>query len=342
MKQLFFISVMSLLCIHAYAQDDMYFASSKTLKNAKKDNTVVPRSVLEDINNDGTVTQRTTAYNGEYNEPATYYSGSLRSVDEYNRRGRYAQPASADSLAGDSVVISMEDYQQMKRMQKFDGYHNVTIVVDDPWYIDPWYSNWRWHHGWYGAWSYSYYNDPWYWYSDPWYWHSGWYGGWHSGWYGWYSSPFYYSRPYYYTGYNHWHGRPYYAGHYSRPGGVTYNHNGRPVGTMRSRGVTSRNGNTIDRRSTGVTSRSGNSVSRSTNVERNTTTSSHNNSFDRSSSTTSRSSSFDRGTSSSSSSRSTGGGFSGGGSRGGGFSGGHGGSGFGGGSRGGGGFGGRR
>jgi hypothetical protein len=118
----------------------------------------------------------------------TYYAGSNRSVDEYNRRfkSQVEQIDSVDSLR--------EDFQLTKRMTRFDeyqldsaywaGYKNGRETWwgwHSPWY----YSRWGWYDPWYDPWRYPWY-DPWY---DPWYytsWRWGWYDPWYyGGYWGW-------------------------------------------------------------------------------------------------------------------------------------------------------------
>ena len=118
----------------------------------------------------------------------TYYAGSNRSVDEYNRRfkSQVEQIDSVDSLR--------EDFQLTKRMTRFDeyqldsaywaGYKNGRETWwgwHSPWY----YSRWGWYDPWYDPWRYPWY-DPWY---DPWYytsWRWGWYDPWYyRGYWGW-------------------------------------------------------------------------------------------------------------------------------------------------------------
>lgn len=182
MKTLVLASLAALaLPMASQAQDDLYFVPSK--KN-------VPRSVAD------------------YGMPRdTYYSGSRRSVDDYNRHrphvrshvetidsagnrvttygasdvidfdgamGVYPDSAAIDTAF--SVSPQGDDYECTRRMSRFDDY---------AWrdgYRDGYYAgrsqSWRWNDPWY--WDYPYYYNSWYW-NDPWYW-GGWYG--HHHWYG--------------------------------------------------------------------------------------------------------------------------------------------------------------
>lgn len=189
MKRLIVLSVIAAfmpLCIQA--QDDMYFVPTKELAAQTAREYGMPRN--------------------------TYYIGSTRSVDEYNRRGSYVEEL--DSLGNDTInfdaVVGVypdstfleepTDYRYTRRMNRFDGYEPSSVywagfyagrnsLWHSPWYYDSWYSpwyytSWRYNYGYYGY--YGWY-DPWY---DPWYYGYGWYspwrysyyGGWYGGWYG--------------------------------------------------------------------------------------------------------------------------------------------------------------
>ena len=150
-----------------------------------------------------------------YGMPAdTYYSGSNRSVDEYNRCS-WSSVTPIDSLGNDIIDFSAEqgvypadtltalagEYPLTKRMSRFDDYtpgeaywqgyrdgrwsspwYYVYVDWYDPWYYSPWYYT-----------SWSYWPSSWYytgWYHHP--WHYGW-GG-YRGWY---------YRPYRYVAYHH-------------------------------------------------------------------------------------------------------------------------------------------
>lgn len=177
MKRIVLLSVFALALSHAaFAQDDMYFVPTKANVEKSARDYGMPRD--------------------------TYYCGSHRSVDEYNRHGSYVQEIDSagndiidfdyvagiypDTLSGggdDTAVTGGGDYEYTRRMSRFDdyawnnsywaGYYDGRSAS---WYY-PWYSS---------AW---YYYDPWYcgWY-DPWYYgHYGWYGywgGWHGSWWG--------------------------------------------------------------------------------------------------------------------------------------------------------------
>ena len=133
----------------------------------------------------------------------TYYSGSDRSVDEYNRMAASTVTA-VDSAGNDIIDFSAvrgvypdsayayegDDYKYTRQMTRYEGYTPSEAYWEgyrDGQWASPWY--YTSYHGWY---------DPWY---DPWYYgRYGWVGyyrpaSWY-GYYGWY-------RPYYhYTWYS--------------------------------------------------------------------------------------------------------------------------------------------
>lgn len=191
------------------AQDDVYFVPSKKAVEREAASYGVPRH--------------------------TYYAGSNRDVDEYNRRGgSYYQVLSNDTTGNDTIsfdgqrgvypdsVDGGQDYALTRRMARYDGY--APDIAYEEGYRDGWHNSWAWHSPWYYSsyypWydSYWYWNDPWYygrygrfgWYSsywyDPWYYDYGWYG-----YYGW-------RRPYYYSYYT-----PRYYGGVSYTTGRTFN-----------------------------------------------------------------------------------------------------------------------
>ena len=152
-----------------------------------------------------------------YGQPReTIYSGSNRSVDEYNRRVSTYEPidsASSDIIDFDGTLgvypDSLEDFKLTKKMERFDDYSlseneaywsgyqqaRSDLLWHSPWYYrtygwyDPWY---------YTSWRYGLY-DPWY-YGPGWYYGS-WYGGWWDPWYDSLYYGYYWGYPYY--GYNY-------------------------------------------------------------------------------------------------------------------------------------------
>jgi hypothetical protein len=185
------------------AQDDMYFTPRKKAQGA----TAVTSQVVDD---DAPYRYRIPA--DATDEEYVDYGNSDRDVDEYNRRGSSAGDYSQRPVYDDSVTISRqeyEDYAYSRQMERFDDYNGrFTLIVNDPWYYDSWYSpyydSYYWGTSWYYPWYSSY---SWY---DPWYRSSYW--GWGYGWH----RPYYsYYRPYYY--------RPYYGRTSYRRGGYITN-----------------------------------------------------------------------------------------------------------------------
>lgn len=177
-----------------------------------------------------------------------YYSGSNRSVDDYNRRAQFSYPV--DSTGNDIIDFSAvrgvypdsaysqpvenDDYALTRRMSRFDDYTPSEAYWDG-------YRAGRWSSPWYNTW-YSWY-DPWY-YDSWWYWNDPFY---YSSWYGW-RYPYYYSTwysPRYYGGYR------YYGGGYVSRGG-----SGRLTSNMRY--YDRRNYSTDGARRDGTGVRSGN------------------------------------------------------------------------------------
>ena len=244
MKKLFLLSVMlGAVTLSAVAQDDdMYFVPTK--KNVAREK-------------------------ASYGIPAdTYYSGSSRSVDEYNRRwtSQYeVLPADTGDIISFAAVEgvypdSLGDFALTQRMQRFDGYEPSTAYWEG--YSQGRADSWGWHSPWYYSSFYPWYDSYWYW--DPWYWDYGYYGGWYGGWH----SPWYYGyyRPWYYSGYWGWGGGGgYYAHHYS-PG--TQNHGrmtgGQPAGFGNGRSHTFSSGTFGSSRTVGGFGGSRSSATRST------------------------------------------------------------------------------
>ena len=130
--------------------------------------------------------------NDHYGLPReTYYSGSNRSVDDYNRRMSTYVPI--DSALSDTIAFSgelgvypdsLDDYQLTRKMERFDDYSLSDNEAYWAGYHDGRY-DWMWHSPWY----YRTYGLGWYSWYDPWY-YSGWYGfydplyytSWHFGW----------------------------------------------------------------------------------------------------------------------------------------------------------------
>jgi hypothetical protein len=193
MKKLLLISLFAgVLPLSMTAQDDdLYFVPKKKSVEMVTDHYGMPKGV--------------------------YYSGSNRSIDDYNRRTiSHYEPIGADSIMNDTISfiaekgvypdsIASEDFTYTKKLSRFDDYDMTDNAAFWAGYEAGRY-DWGWHSPWYYSrfgW-YDYWYDPWYysWY-DPYYY--GWYGGWYRGWYGSWYSPWYYSwygHPWYYSSYN--------------------------------------------------------------------------------------------------------------------------------------------
>jgi hypothetical protein len=205
---------------------------------------ILPLSMMAQDDDMYFVSKKKTASTSS-KEP-TYYVGSDRNVDEYNRRGglRSSYKKIGTDAAGNDIIefdskpglypdtsyvdtlflsskkkyIDENDYKYSRYMSRWDGYYG--------WY-DPWY---------YGHWGYGpYWRSRYYWY-DPWYssyygWYSsyyGWYDPWYYNYWGWYD-PWYYSYwGWYYPGYSSywWPGGYAYHTDYGYPGGGGSSHRG--------------------------------------------------------------------------------------------------------------------
>ena len=165
----------------------------------------------------------------------TFYSGSDRSVDEYNRRVRSTyEILPTDTTASDIIdydgkpgvypdsTMMTEDFALTREMSRWDGYEPEETYMEG--YRDGRRDSWAWHSPWFYSSYYPWYDSYWYW-NDPWY-----YGryGWYSGWYGWYDPWYYdyYYNPWYYGHYG------WYGGYYPYYGGTSIVYNG-PAGTER-------------------------------------------------------------------------------------------------------------
>lgn len=206
MKKLLLISVLlGLLPLSMAAQvDDLYFVPKK--KSATK------------------VTDR------ENQSRDVYYSGSNRSIDEYNRRVGHFDLIAQDSTLNDTINFSAErgvfpdststeDFELTRQMSRFDDY---SIADNDAYWAG--YAAGRYDWGWHSPWYYSRFGwyDPWYY--GGWYWNDPWF---YSGYYGWYGSYPYYS----------WYGPRYgYHTYYYTAGGGRYYTGTGNAGTINLRG----------------------------------------------------------------------------------------------------------
>ena len=215
MNRFFLItSVMALFASTAFAQDDMYFTPRK--------------KTAEEKAKEAKMKEMREAYVRNHVLDNTFYIGSSRDIDEYNRRGKAAGTnASAegndvidfqtgtgeypDTLAMDTMMLAQYNDSlallngefEAKERSRFNDYNDYAYDADDFIYsrrlhgfydyYGPYWGPWR--HTYYDPWYYGYYDpfyDPWY---DPWYYGYGYYG--YAGWY----DPWYYGSwryPYYY------------------------------------------------------------------------------------------------------------------------------------------------
>ena len=212
--------------------DDMYFVP-------KKSKAVKTSSAYERVND-------------------TYYSGSNRTVDDYNRRGSHYETVvedssdiiSFDEIAGEYPDSTNEDYALTKKMSRWDDYLPSDAYYEG--YADGRRDSWGWHSPWYYSSFYPWYDYSWY---DPWYWGPSWHYSWYDSWYyrswswGWggYYSSWYY-RPWHYGWYggvtHNW-GRAHHGDYRSVVHGSSYtNRSSRDVyGSRRVSGTTSNNSN---------------------------------------------------------------------------------------------------
>ncbi len=204
-KKVLLSVILGALPLAMMAQDDLYFTPKKAAKEAKS--SVEKEKVADD--------------------GPTYYSGSDRSDDEYNRLGEfrsYYEKVGTDSLGNDIIEFhpgkgyqeesdeyqynDEDDFSLSRHMSRFED----TYCPYDPWL----FSRYGFGPYWWGAryyWDYYPWFSSWY---DPWYSYYGWYYPWYSHWY----SPWYYG--YYGWGYpyGYWGGYGGYWGGYG--GGITY------------------------------------------------------------------------------------------------------------------------
>ncbi len=172
--------------LQSMAQDDMYFVPSKQSK------TTETRTV------------------GSYADSSpTYYRGSDRSVDEYNRQGQfrsYYESVGTDSLGNDIIVLHtgdgvypdsiydgledyadegdwnvVDDFEYTRRMEAWDDYYGPWGYGNPYLYSNWWWRDWWW--GWYDPWYYGPYYGYYGWYY-PWRYYYGWGGWWYPGYYG--------------------------------------------------------------------------------------------------------------------------------------------------------------
>lgn len=195
-KTVIIYALLGLAPLAATAQDDLYFTPSKTVEREAPKPRVAP-------------------------EQPTYYCGSDRDVDEYNRRTPLRstfQPVGTDSVGNDVIdfmpgdgtygpaatdslmTVAPEagawdggdDYVCSRNLGRFDGFYGWY----DPYFRAYWGSPW-WHgyYSWYDPWAYYWtgWYDPWYYgyygWGHPYYGWGGWYGPWHGHTYTYYAGP---------------------------------------------------------------------------------------------------------------------------------------------------------
>ena len=216
MKKLMLLSLMlGVLPLTMMAQDDddMYFVPTKKAMEKQKSTYALPQN--------------------------TYYVGSNRSIDDYNRRiPPMAVPtdtALCDTIDFDGQMgvypDSLQDFQLTREMSRWDGYEPKDSYWDG--YADGRHDamlNWHspWFYDYYGMWWDPWMMDRYYLYhglwGDPWF-YSGWYNPWYYGYYGYGYYPGYY--PYYY-------GYGWYPSYWGGGGGSHRHYNDR-AGTINMR-----------------------------------------------------------------------------------------------------------
>ena len=184
MKKWILLTVSAVLALPTMAQDDdMYFVPTKANVAKEKKSWGMPKD--------------------------TYYSGSQRSVDDYNH-APHASVTPIDSAGNDIIDFSAVrgtypkgeyaahsvdngDYKYTRRLSRFDDYSPSEAYWDgyrdgrwsSPWYYttysiwyDPWYDPWYYgRYGWVGYYGYYGYYRPWGWYGyyRPWRYYGGYY-----------------------------------------------------------------------------------------------------------------------------------------------------------------------
>ena len=255
--------------------DDMYFVPRKKTAEEKAQEAKAK-------------TERMRHYVGD-----TYYIGSNRNVDEYNRRslkssvvdvtrdsaaavsdiidfqigdGRYPDSVAVDTVVDYSIYnpdeYTDDDYVYSRRIGRWYAY-------GDPWYRHHWYNDpWYWnYYGFYDPWVYSYCYSGYY---NPYYW-GAWYGGWYwdePWWYGggWYGPDYWYGHGYYgygYGGHGGYGGRIYAGGSHGTQGHGSLRPHDYGYSTAMARSAAGRN---VAAHTTHAVSRGVSSASRSDNA----------------------------------------------------------------------------
>lgn len=178
-RLLILTAIISLVSSTARAQDDdMYFTPRKKSAQEKAQD-AERKAIIEKYRRDHTI-------------GSTFYVGTNRSSDEYNRRGKYRNtfsisgtdsvgndiidfkpgtgiyPDSTHLYANDSLLLERsyskkqhladtsyeDDYYYSRRFNRFD-YAWTPYRYYDPFFYDPVYDPWYWYGpGWYGPWYY--------------------------------------------------------------------------------------------------------------------------------------------------------------------------------------------
>ena len=92
----------------------------------------------------------------------TYYAGSDRNVDEYNRRLKSTYEVIDTSSVVTDTLKSITEYELTRLLERFEDYRLADNEAFWRGYRAGRYDSW-WHSPWYYN---SYWYDPWY---DPWY-----------------------------------------------------------------------------------------------------------------------------------------------------------------------------
>jgi len=168
-----------------YYDDDIYYdpakdtkAKQEKIERAKRKQAAATTQYYNQYNYDPTLGGHDYAGADTYTVTGT----SARDVDEYNRRGKYAQVDTAAARQAGN-----DDFAYTRRIEK---YHNSDIISDinDPALVEYYYSTQPEVNiiinspGWYSPWAWNYYD--WYW-GPSWSWpyYSSWWGpSWSWGW----------------------------------------------------------------------------------------------------------------------------------------------------------------
>lgn len=226
-KSILLTSLILTTSVPLMAQNDLYFFTDKSEMESK----------VEDITS----------------EKPTYYCGSDRDVDEYNRRGKlssYYQKIGEDSLGNDIIEFHVGDGSYSDMVSPDTIYPGSgTYYADDNDFeysrrlshFDCWYGWYPYHYGYWAPWRYHY---GWY---DPWY-----TGYWGYG-YGWYDWAFGWGYPYY----HHWWSRPvvYRGGHTGTLGYYDRGYHRRSYGNSGTRYNGNSTNRNINRSNTGFGTR---------------------------------------------------------------------------------------